>query len=443
MSPTRRELLSWGAIALGGAAVAACGSAQRAPQASPSPSSTGSATSAEALASLALWTAQRGAEGGSYGIGGALVESATGRVLQTMPNRVFQTLHPDVQGTSGTTFVQDPTAHGERQLMSWYLANRTPLGLPPPEALTVVTSLDPCLMCGSSILTAGVNAAVIALDDYSGVNYDAKATFTDLPEPLRADAVETFGYYAVTGVRDFQGSRLIAYADEPVTQQTYQACIDIYNSSANTVRASRRGDATAPSALLDPATNDAAIDVIRAYQVRYPDAFTVKVSDGRRPTKAVYDALTALVRTTPGARNAVGFLDPFGNLVVAAADQEKVNPLSTAFALCTRAYAETRYALVNTPRTNAIAVQSLTNPNFGTFVFLEAPDPYSPQGMFDIGAYGSTMGGSASPFIPSAFQYYELPPGVSELDLQDVIFPLPPLYSANIKILPQRVVGAR
>ena len=34
-----------------------------------------------------------------------------------------------------------------------------------------------------------------------------------------------------------------------------------------------------------------------------------------------------------------------------------------------------------------------------------------------------------------------LPPGVTERQLQDVIYPLPPLYSTGIKISPQRVVG--
>ena len=177
MSPTRRELLGWSALAAGGLALSACSTGSAKPV--PSPSDTGSVTNAESLAQLALWTAQRGADGGSYGIGGALVESATGRVLQTMPNRVFHTL------TGGGTFVQDPTAHGERQLMSWYLAQRETLGLPAPDALTVVTSLDPCLMCASALLTVGVNVGVVAIDDYSGVNYDSSGVFTDLPEPLR------------------------------------------------------------------------------------------------------------------------------------------------------------------------------------------------------------------------------------------------------------------
>ena len=433
MSPTRRELLAWGAAAAGGLAVAACSTGS--PKPVPSPSNTGSVTSAESLAELALWTAQRGVDAGSYGIGGALVETSTGRVLQTMPNRVFRTL------AAGGTFVQDPTAHGERQLMSWYLAQREALGLLDPAGLTVVTTLDPCLMCASALLTVGVNVGVVAIDDYSGVNYDSSGLFNDLPASLRPQTMATFGYYAVDGGRAFQGSRAIAYADEPITQDTLDSCSSIYSTSADAVRSARRASGAAPSSLTDPSTNPAAIDVIRAFQVTCPEAFTVKVRDPRLPDRRVYDVLVDVVRRSPGATNAVAYIDPFGNLVTAQADQQQVNALSTAFALCTRTYAQTRYALVDAEATLSIAEQSLTNPNYGTFVFLVAPDPFTPTGMFDIGAYGSTMGGAAMPAIPSAFQYFELPPGVTETQLQDVIYPLPPLYSENIKISPQRVVG--
>lgn len=433
MSPTRRDLLAWSAWAAGGLALSACSSGSARPVASPA--NTGAVTNAETVATLALWTAQRGADGGSYGIGGVLVESGTGRVLQTMPNRVFHTL------STGGTFVEDPTAHGERQLMSWYLAQRETLGLLDPGGLTVVTSLDPCLMCTSALLTVGVNVGVVAIDDYSGINYDSSGLFNDLPESLRPQTMATFGYYAVEGGRAFQGSRAIAYADETITQDTLDACANLYSTSADSVRSARRASGAAPSKLTDPGTNPAAIDVIRAFQVTCPEAFTVKIRDPRLPDRRVYDVLVDVVRRSPGATNAVAYIDPFGNLVTAQADQQQVNALSTAFALCTRTYAQTRYALVNSEATLAIAEQSLTNPNYGTFVFLEAPDPFAPTGMFDIGAYGSTMGGAAMPAIPSAFQYFELPPGVTETQLQDVIYPLPPLYSENIKISPQRVVG--
>jgi cytosine deaminase len=433
MSPTRREVLTWGAAAAGGLALSACSTGN--PKPVPSPSDTGAVTSAESLATLALWTAQRGADAGSYGIGGALVESATGRVLQTMPNRVFRTL------SAGGTYVDDPTAHGERQLMSWYLAQRDAMRLPDPDTLTVVTTLDPCLMCASALLTVGVNVGVVAIDDYSGINYDSSGSFATLPEPLRGQATATFGYYAVEGGRAFQGSRAIAYSDQAITSDTLDACGTTYTTSADQVRTARRASGAAPASLTDPGTNPAAVDVIRAFQVEFPEAFTIKVKDSRLPDRRVYDALVDLVRRSPGATNAVGFIDPFGNLVTARADQQEVNALSTAFALCTRAYAQTRYALVNSAATLTIADQSLTNPNYGTSVFLQAPDPVTPEGMFDIGAYGSTMGGAAMPAIPSAFQYFDLPGSVTARQLQDVIYPLPPLYSDNIKISPQRVVG--
>ncbi|MEY3733898.1 MAG: cytosine/adenosine deaminase [Actinomycetota bacterium] len=433
MSATRRQVLGWGALAAGGLALAACSS--QGAQPAPSPSDTGSVTNAETLAELVLWTAQRGADAGSYGIGGALVENATGRVLQTMPNRVFRTLK------EGGTFVEDPTAHGERQLMSWYLSRREALGLIDPGGLTVVTSLDPCLMCASSLLTVGVNVGVIAIDDYSGVNYDSSGTFADLPASLRPQAGATFGYYAVDGGRAFQGSRSIVYADQTITQDTLGSCANLYSTSADQVRSARRESGTNPSKLMNPATNPAGIDIVRAYQVGYDEAFSISLKDPRKPDRRIYDALVDLVRSTPGATNAVAFIDPFGNLVTAQADQQEINALSTAFALCTRAYAETRYALVDSPATSSLAAESLTNPTYGTFVWLTAPNPFEPTGMFDYGAYGSTMGSATQPTVPSAFQYFELPPGVSERELQDVVYPLPPLYSQGIKISPQRVVG--
>ncbi|MGI9197501.1 MAG: nucleoside deaminase [Candidatus Nanopelagicales bacterium] len=435
MSPTRRELLAWSACAAGGLALAGCSTGSTKP--TPSPADTGSVNSAESLAALTLWTAQQGADRGSYGIGGTLVESATGRVLQTMPNRVFRPL------STGGTFVQDPTAHGERQLMSWYLAQREILSLPDPSDLTVMTSLDPCLMCASALLTVGVQVGVIAIDDYSGVNYDSTGSFADLPEPLRSQALATFGYYAVDGGRAFQGSSSIAYADQALSQDTLNSCATLYTNSANTVRSARRAGGASPAELTNPSTNPAAIDVTRAFQVTCPEAFTITMREPRLPDRRLYDTLVNIVRRSPGATNAVAYLDPFGNLVTAQPDQLQINGLSTAFALCTRAYAHTRYALMDSSATQALATQSLTNTTYGTFVFLEAPDPFTSVGMFDIGAYGSTLAGAASPSIPSAFQYFELPSGVTERQLQDVIFPLPPLYSEGIKISPQRVVGVR
>lgn len=432
---TRRGFLT-GALALGGVALSSCTSGS--PGSSvPSPSSTGTVTDAQTIAELALWTAARAAEGGSYGIGGVLVEQATGTVLATMPNRVFAPL-----GEQEGVMVQDPTAHGERQLMSWYLAQRTSRPLPRPEELTVVTTVDPCLMCASSLLEVGVGVGVIAPDPYSGINFTMDAKFDDLPESLRRQAQGTFGYYAVDGVRSYQGGSDLGYAGQSVAEGTYNQCVDLYAQSADTVRAARRSEDTSIDSLTDPAKAPGGIPIMRAFEAASPGAFSITVKDPRMPGDELRQLLQATVRASPGSTNACAFLDPFGNVLSVMADQQSVNALSTAFALCTRAYAQTRFAVSADKATARIAAQTLTNPDRGTFVWLTAPDFRTAAGMFDIGAYGSTMGSAATPLIPSAFQYYSLPPGVSADDLQRAIPPLPPLYSKGIGILPQQVASA-
>jgi cytosine deaminase len=83
--------------------------------------------------------------------------------------------------TTNKIFTFDPTAHGERQLVSWYYANKTSLSLPEPKELTVVTTLDPCAMCAGTLLTAGFNVAVVAIDVLAGINYNKSFLFKDLP----------------------------------------------------------------------------------------------------------------------------------------------------------------------------------------------------------------------------------------------------------------------
>ena len=49
---------------------------------------------------------------GTFGVGGAMLDQ-TGKVLKSLHNNVIR------QG-----MVYDPTAHGERQLIDWYYAER-------------------------------------------------------------------------------------------------------------------------------------------------------------------------------------------------------------------------------------------------------------------------------------------------------------------------------
>ena len=130
----------------------------------------------------------------TFAVGGAIINNATGEVIAALHNNV---LMPFPGG--GTTYFlpHDPTAHGERQLVDWYYVNVAPLNLPPPNQLTVVTTLDPCAMCAGSLLTAGFNVAVSAIDDYAGINYNSQFTFPSLPPQIRQQAQDTWGYYAI------------------------------------------------------------------------------------------------------------------------------------------------------------------------------------------------------------------------------------------------------
>jgi tRNA(Arg) A34 adenosine deaminase TadA len=72
----------------------------------------------------------------------------------------------------GEWMVLDATNHAEQRLIYWYWANRTRLSLPEPHQLTIITTLDPCIMCSASIMLSGFNVGTITLDDYGGANYN-------------------------------------------------------------------------------------------------------------------------------------------------------------------------------------------------------------------------------------------------------------------------------
>ena len=451
---SRRALLRWGLAGVGAAALSACANSAGSSGASSTAASSASGTpmptvgpppavgllsSAEQAGALVEWIASGAAQAGTYGIGGALIDNATGRVLHRIPNQVVRKLRPEVQADAGTSFTYDPTAHGERQLVYWYYQNREKFKLPPASTLTVVTSLDPCAMCTGSLLTAGLNVGVIAPDTFSGINYAEDGKFNDLPPDLQSKALATFAYYAVDAGRGFQGSKSAAFADSKVTMATFQGCETIYQDSAQDVRRTRKGTGTDPKSLQDPMTLPAAAPVVAAYRAAYAGAFSLKLADFRRPDSSLQQLLRSLVDSTPGATNAVAFVDPFGNLVVAAADSPQVSPVATAFMNVAQTYSTVRFGLVDDPTTSAVTQQTITSPKFGTFVWLYAPDPTVSTTIEDLGAYGSTVESALPQTQPSNFQYYLPPRNGTAAQLQQVIDSLPPLYSQLIKISPQQV----
>ena len=449
---TRRNLLKAATVisAVSAVGLTACSSSAT-PQASASPVASPTlpktVSNADEAGQLVLQYAKYGASVGSYAIAGALIHNATGNVigavasnvLFAIQNRVNQFLDQAVTSGSNESFPFDPTAHGERQLTYWYFENRKKLNLPDPQDITLVTSLDPCAMCTGTVLAAGFNVGVFAIDPFAGINFNSTGTFVDLPEPLRAQAKRRFGYYGTQGGRAYVGGPSVAFSGTLANQSTLDDCYSVYKASSDNVLASRKGSDTDPSQLVDPATNPQAAAVISAYQQACPSAFSIKLANYRQPTPALHALLKKLRDTTPGAKSAAAYVDPFGNVLSAFADSMATDPVATALQNVIQAYSQTRFNLTNSSSTHDIALKSLTSAKYGTFVFLNAPSPRVATSFADLGAYGLTVGTKAPVLDPSPFQYFEPPLSGTVSELRKVIAAMPPLYSQLVAINPQPV----
>src|SRR6185503_11115010 len=139
---------------------------------------------------IAARLATDAAAAGTFGVGGVLAD-ASGTVLAKARNAVI-----------APGMVWDPTAHVERQLIDWFFANGS--HREPPGALTIVSSLEPCMMCAGSILRAGFNCVSLADHPVAGVG--VRTGLRTLPPALRGKALAQFGSAAVRGRRPFLGS---------------------------------------------------------------------------------------------------------------------------------------------------------------------------------------------------------------------------------------------
>lgn len=378
----------------------------------------------------------------TFAVGDAIIDNASGSVICAMHNNVLQPY-------DGNAYFlpHDPTAHGERQLVDWYFANRVSMSLPNPSQLTVVTTLDPCAMCCGALLTAGFNVGVSAIDTYAGINYNGAFNFPSLPSASRAQAQATFGYYAIEAPvsRAYQGSSRTVFAGGAVSAQHYFLTSDIFTASVDTVRQVSNNSGLEPSQMINPATLPANSPVRTALSQVYPQAFSVTCANPRLPDAGLAAPLMQAARDAAqrgAVMNAVALLDPFGNLLLCLGGYENLSPIRTAFMETTRSYALLRWALMNDPDAGvrAQAQASLTHPKYGTFVFLQIPDPSTSQAVMTFGAYGSSMEGPIPVSYPSNLQYVQLPTDVSAEEVALLAMNLPPFYTQSVQVGPMQVL---
>ncbi|CAN7543871.1 nucleoside deaminase [Pseudoduganella sp. LjRoot289] len=373
---------------------------------------------------------------GTFGVGGAMLDQF-GTVLKSLHNNVIR------QG-----LVFDPTAHGERQLIDWYYAERakgTPL--PEPQDITIVTSLDPCCMCTGAILAGGFSVMVAATDANAGINYDSSASFDALPEGLRPQAQASFAYPAVLG--DSQYARAAHgmapksfFIGKTIGEPTQALCSLVFEATAKGAMALFDSDPPR-SRLKDPATLSVKHAIVCALKKVYPEALTVRCQPQKPDVQLVPALQTAMARdkVMGGKGDAVALLDSFGNLLLCMPGRRNKSDIRTAFMECTRAYAQLRYKLMEhaTPEQREEIRQYLGHPKDGTFVFANGPDDGALSFM-ELGAYGSTMEGELPASNPAQFQY--VLPALPQRELEHICASMPPLYRHLIRIRPVQVADA-
>jgi tRNA(Arg) A34 adenosine deaminase TadA len=393
------------------------------------PRAEGVVTTAEQAAQRVLAQATDSVSLGSRGVGGLIMDNRTGRVIREGRNHRFLPVSPEVANGPNEVFTWDYTAHGETALIGWYQANRQRMKLPAPQDLTVVTSLDPCAMCTGSILTAGFNAAVVAYDPTGGMNVTEDGRYRSLTPRLRSQALGSIGFFGVDGVRNYFGPVQIPLRRTEVSAATANACQSVFFGENTAVRRDRD---VPLNQLIDPASLPSDDPFRLAMKAAWPDAFTLRMAAPTKPSRELKQYLEGVRRATPGATNAVAFIDLFGNLITAKADNPRRGPLATAFMNTTQSYARTRYRLFNDPLTHEGARRTLAGPDSGAFIWLHAPTPDIASTLKDLGAFGSTMGSPA----PGGFQFFEDPLKGTYGDLLEQVALLPPFYTQLVDVSP-------
>ncbi|MEX1115263.1 MAG: hypothetical protein WEB53_08430 [Akkermansiaceae bacterium] len=403
----------------------------------------------------------------SYGVGGAIVENVTGRIIHAWGNRVNGKLE------SGMWFASlDPTNHGETQLVAWYYANRTAIQeqlgyLPAPEQLTVVTSLDPCAMCAGTLLTAGFNVAVVAPDDSGGgVNWAGTAEFAHVPPAVRSALRTKFGYYKVTGDGDdekvtgvalrsnYTGGPNVIFRDEAITEAIYNDNFFVFQASVAQVDQIRRDTRQSLGDLADIAPaggTPADATALRAQLVaRWPGALSVKLDTEMpdaelealgikkddlpkknyfRPDDALYSLLQTTLANAPESQNALAMIDPFGNVLVVEVDKPAESPIATAMMNIASGYSKWAFDRISEASTNATNITLLKQtPAYkhlppvarNTFIYLKAPTPDEVSTLKDLGIFGNTGDG--------VLQYIEPPVDGTMKELDDQVWALPLYY---------------
>ncbi len=357
----------------------------------------------------------------SYGVGGVMINLSTKDIIKTLHNTVIAR-----ENSNEIPRLKDPTAHGERQLVDWYFANKATLKLPEPSEILIITTLDPCCMCTGSILAAGFKVIVMAMDSLAGINWNSENTFEPFENELSALIKSSFIYPAVQENNERTGfGDVPLFNTKTVESETISNCTKAFEEGAKKARTIIHDIAGLADAK-DPSL--APVEYKNALLAVYPDALKYCAKEPGVPDEGLADILIGVAnkdRENGGDGDAVAFLDCFGHLLMCKGGMKSISPIRTAYMETIRAYQAVRYSLSNE---NKEALKYFCEPKFGTFVFVKGFDT-SAASFADLGAYGSTILGNVD--NPNNLQY--VLPRITQEALDTHISRMPPRYRQLIR----------
>lgn len=367
---------------------------------------------AQELVKETVRLAQHAAESGTFGVGGMLVDKQ-GNILFQVENDVMRDgkLH-------------DPTAHAERQIIDWYYQQGDTL--PPPQELTLITSLEPCMMCTGCILESGFNVAVVAPDTFNGVfQGNAESTVATLPPELMAQIKDQMFFLKFTDMFGQEFSMPAAANDNWRTLEFPKTladqALDTFIGSLDDVKTVINTDVPFAD-LRDPALAPGEIrdSLQKLMQPYYADTLTHRLTPETAATE-----LPILLAAT-GADNPAALVDPFGNVLLIVTGKEELSPIRTSIMEVVRAWSAIREAA------GPELQPYLPHPKHCQFVTLHGP-ARDAKGVIQLAVHGSMMEG---PYPAGNHPFAYIHPSQEKADLTLMANTLPEFYR-SINVAPE------
>lgn len=396
------------------------------------------------LFEISVKLAEQACKEGTFGVGGLLV-TQDGRIIKTFKNKVI------VNG-----IVHDPSAHVERQILTWYYEQKNAgNNLPPLSELRVVSSLDPCMMCAGSVLItarlAGTHLTFIKLPDQKEPRFSCHV--------VAADRLAGVNHEASTGNHGFDSSRkfgpiperhlnlarsTFVYAEVPLCKRwklrelQERSAQALYQSLNNVRLTVNQGVVEKPEDLLIAEKPD--------LELMFPNGIYDFVCTGEDFLNRQYvnqegsnnygnigeillnNALKAFEEGRSNTIDAAALIDPFGKVLMVSTGTEKAIPHYTALANLMKEYSRRRVHI----ETERPDLKEYFPPlKFCKILTLQGPGE-SLASISDIGLFGSHMEGPTGENMASHWNY--ILPVQSQDSLDEMIEKFPPFYSQFVKI---------